>query len=195
MGTIVKNFEVNYAACMNTTPEHNKTGNTRKMGISMFMLAWAVLFIMGVVLFDDLLADQYNPNHSPASHTTQEGIKEVTLQSNRQHHYLASGLINDHKTVFLLDTGATDVVIPQSLAKTIGLKANGQQQAYTANGLVTVYRTTLNSLQLGNIRLQNISASINPAMDKETVLLGMSALKQIEFTQRGETLILRQYDD
>ena len=180
---------------MHTTPEDNETNTSRNMGLTMFILAWAVLFIMGIVFFDDLLADQHNPNHSPASRTTQEGIKEVILQSNRQHHYIANGLINGYKTVFLLDTGATDVVIPQSLAKKIGLKANGRQQAYTANGRVTVYKTKLNTLQLGDIELQNINASINPAMDKDTVLLGMSALKQIEFTQRGETLILRQYDD
>lgn len=165
------------------------------MGITMFFLAWAVLFIMGIVFFDDLLDDQHNPNSTPTSRTTPEGTKEVTLQSNRQHHYVANGLINGHKTVFLLDTGATDVVIPQSLAKRIGLKASGRQQAYTANGSVTVYRTTLASLQIGDIQLQNINASINPAMHKDVVLLGMSALKQIEFTQRGETLILRQYDD
>ena len=177
---------------MNTPPEDN---NPRKMGITMFIMAWAVLFIMGIVFFDDLLTEQRNPNQNPASRTTAEGAKEVTLQSNRQHHYIANGLINGHKTVFLLDTGATDVVIPQSLAREIGLKANGQQQAYTANGRVTVYNTQLSSLQLGDIELRDINASINPAMDKEVVLLGMSALKQIEFTQRGNTLILRQYDD
>ncbi|ARN73022.1 retropepsin-like aspartic protease family protein [Oceanicoccus sagamiensis] len=167
----------------------------RKMGITMFILAWAILFIMGIVFFDDLLATQINPNRKPDSRTTLEGTKEIVLQSNQQHHYVANGLINGHKTVFLLDTGATDVVIPQSLAQKIGLKASGQQQAYTANGRVTVYRTTLASLQIGDIKLQDINASINPAMDKQVVLLGMSALKRLEFTQRGETLILRQYDD
>ena len=180
---------------MNTAPEDKEASNPRKMGLTMFVLAWGVLFIMGIVFFDDLLADQRNPNRSPDSRTTSEGTKEVTLQSNRQHHYIANGLINGHKTVFLLDTGATDVVIPQSLANKIGLKALGKQQAYTANGRVTVYKTKLDTLQLGDIKLQGINASINPAMDKEVVLLGMSALKQIEFTQRGETLILRQYDD
>ncbi len=180
---------------MNTPPEQKEDNSPRKMGITMFILAWVVIFIMGTAFFDDLLVEQQNPNRNPDSRTTQQGTKEVTLQSNRQHHYVANGLINGYETVFLLDTGATDVVIPQTLAKKIGLKANGKQQAYTANGVVTVYNTRLKSLQLGDIELTNINASINPAMDKDVVLLGMSALKQIEFTQRGETLILRQYDD
>jgi len=30
-------------------------------------------------------------------------------------------------------------------------------------------------------------------MEGETILLGVSVLKQLEFTQRGDTLIIRQY--
>jgi aspartyl protease family protein len=45
---------------------------------------------------------------------------------------------------------------------------------------------------IGDIKLTNVSAHINPSMDFDEILLGMSALKQIEFTQRGDTLILRQ---
>ncbi|MBN0322036.1 TIGR02281 family clan AA aspartic protease, partial [Pseudomonas aeruginosa] len=33
---------------------------------------------------------------------------------------------------------------------------------------------------------------IAPGMDGDEVLLGMSALKQLEFTQRDGTLVLRQ---
>jgi aspartyl protease family protein len=38
-----------------------------------------------------------------------------------------------------------------------------------------------------------VRASINPAVDNIGILLGMSVLKQLEFTQRGDTLILRQH--
>ncbi|EGG98411.1 hypothetical protein imdm_38 [gamma proteobacterium IMCC2047] len=37
-----------------------------------------------------------------------------------------------------------------------------------------------------------MNASINPGMD-DFILLGMSALKQIELTQRGDTLTLRYF--
>jgi aspartyl protease family protein len=58
--------------------------------------------------------------------------------------------------------------------------------------LIQVYSTILNELQLGNIRLHDIKASITPSMGGEIILLGMSALKQIEFMQRGSNLTLRQ---
>ncbi len=50
----------------------------------------------------------------------------------------------------------------------------------------------LNSLRLGDIELRDVAALIAPAMDGDDVLLGMSALKQLEFSQKGGTLVLRQ---
>ena len=65
-------------------------------------------------------------------------------------------------------------------------------QAATANGVVTVFATQINELKLGNILLYDIDASVTPSMPGNTILLGMSALRQIEFTQRGSFLTLRQ---
>ena len=65
-------------------------------------------------------------------------------------------------------------------------------QLSTANGTVTGWRTRLTSLQLGDIQLYDVAAIIVPNMGDEQVLLGMSALKQLEFTQRDGTLVLRQ---
>ena len=158
----------------------------------MLVLAWAALFLLMALFFDDWLGEQQNPNQNPQSQQV-DGAQQVVLLPNRRHHYVVNGKINHHDVVFMLDTGATDVVIPQQLARSIGLQPGARQYASTANGTVTVYATRLESLEIDKIRLRDIRASINPAMDNDFVLLGMSALKQIEFTQRGETLILRQY--
>ena len=50
----------------------------------------------------------------------------------------------------------------------------------------------MQDLRLGDIRLIQVPAIIVPGMDGNEVLLGMSALKQLEFTQRDGTLVLRQ---
>ncbi len=163
----------------------------RRMGLTMLVIAWLIILAILISLFDDWLQREHNPNQSPQSQLI-DGRREVILQANRQHHYVVDGLINQHQVVLLLDTGATDVVIPAQLAQKIGLKQGPPQAVYTANGRITVYRTEIDSLQIGNITLRNIMASINPAMNDGVVLLGMSALRQIEFTQRGDTLILRQ---
>ena len=46
---------------------------------------------------------------------------------------------------------------------------------------------------MGDIALQDVPAAIAPGLADGQILLGMSFLKHIEFTQRGNTLILRQY--
>jgi 5-methyltetrahydropteroyltriglutamate--homocysteine methyltransferase len=57
---------------------------------------------------------------------------------------------------------------------------------------VTLAQLEWASLQLGDIRLQDVAAILAPNMPGNEVLLGMSALKQLEFTQKGGTLVLRQ---
>lgn len=157
----------------------------------MIVLAWGLLFVLLAMFFNDWLGEQQNPNQSPIS-INNAGTIEVTLLPNRQHHYVVNGSINAHPVVFLLDTGATDVVIPERLAQKIGLQRGMRQYATTANGTVAVYRTHLDTLKIGEILLRDIDASINPGMDKPVVLLGMSALRKVEFAQKGDTLILRQ---
>ena len=94
----------------------------------------------------------------------------------------------------MLDTGASDVAIPAKLADELGLKRGQPVQYQTANGIVTAYRTTLDSVSIGPMIVRNVSASINPGMQDMEILLGMSVLKHVEFTQRGDTLILRPYE-
>ena len=142
--------------------------------------------------FDSLLARQSNPNQRPESMQTASGIREVVLAQNRQGHYVANGLLNSVPVTFLLDTGATDVAIPAGIAQLARLPLGVKSSAATANGTVAVYATRVDKLELGNIVLHNINASITPTMDGDTILLGMSALRQIEFTQQGARLTLRQ---
>ena len=51
------------------------------------------------------------------------GKAQVTLQQNRQGHYVTNGAINGTQVTFLLDTGATQVSIPGHIAETLSLQA------------------------------------------------------------------------
>jgi len=116
----------------------------------------------------------------------------VILKRNRYGHYVTQGEINNHSVTFLLDTGASDISIPDKIARELNLNYGQEQRYQTANGIIIGNLTTLRSVSIGNIKLQNVRASINPKMDNDEILLGMSFLKYIEFTQHGDTLILRQ---
>jgi aspartyl protease family protein len=159
------------------------------------LLMLVVSFVMGMVLltmfFDNWLGQQDNPNQQPITRIDADGAYELQLQRNRQGHYVFNGLINDTRAVFLMDTGATDVVLSEQLAVRAGLVPGVAMQAMTANGPVTVYSTTIRELRLGDIVLENVRASINPAMSGDGALFGMSALRHIEFSQVGDALTLR----
>jgi len=165
----------------------------RKVGQGMLVAAFALGLLALTFFFDGVLQNQANPNQNPSSREINGGIKEVVLEQNRQGHYIAAGRVNNVPVTFLLDTGATDVAIPDAIASTANLQRGYSGRAVTANGTITVYATQVNELSIGNILLHDIDASITPSMGGDTILLGMSALRQIEFTQRGSTLTLRQY--
>ncbi len=164
----------------------------KKMGQGMLFVSLVLALSLMTWFFGRLEERQHNPNQIPVS-TKEAHWVEVVLERNKAGHYVTSGTINGQAVEFLLDTGATDVVVPIKLANDLGLQSGYKSQAMTANGLVVVYSTEINQLSIGQINLTNIRASINPAMHTSGILLGMSALKQIEFIQRGNQLTLRQY--
>jgi aspartyl protease family protein len=164
---------------------------TNKMAKTFVWIAWIIGLALLVFIFQDALDKQYNPNSQPEIRLSSDGKAEVILNQNRQGHYVAQGTIDGSSVTFLLDTGATQVSIPAHIAEGLGLFAQGSYRVQTANGSVTVYKTEIGQLSLGNIFLYNVAAHINPAMKSDEILLGMSALKRVDFQQTGKQLILR----
>ncbi|EIK54403.1 aspartyl protease [Stutzerimonas stutzeri TS44] len=163
----------------------------RRAGRVMLVLAWAAGLFLATRFFADWEGQRANPNREPLSRI-ENGQIEVQLAGNRSGHFVADGRINDVPVTFLLDTGATDVAVPVELAGRLRLERGAPLQLQTANGRTTGYRTRIERLQLGDIVLRDVRAVIAPGFDSEQILLGMSALKRLEFTQRAGTLVLRQ---
>lgn len=153
----------------------------------MLVLAWVLVFAGLYWFFSDWNERQFNPN---VDHAVVNGA-ELVLQRNRGGHYVAPGIINGEAVTFLLDTGATQVALPSSLAKKLALRRGPNVQIQTANGMVVGYQTRLVSVQLGPIEVRNVSALVTDGLGEDAVLLGMSFLKHVEFTQRGDRLILK----
>jgi aspartyl protease family protein len=85
-------------------------------------------------------------------------------------------LLNGTATApFLIDTGASDVLVPKSVADRLGLQTgpNTRTKRYaTANGVVTHPVVMLRSVALGGARVENVPASITS--DLQIGLLGLS---------------------
>ena len=168
------------------TEEHDNNSAAKWM----VALAWICGLGLLVFVFSDLLDKQVNPNSTPESQRIGSQT-EVRLKQNRQGHYVTTGFINGEEVIFLVDTGATDVAVPAHLASKLQLKAGREGLASTANGTVRISESTIDTLRVGDIVLRNVDANLNPGMKDDHILLGMSVLRQLEFTQRGDWLILR----
>ena len=178
---------------MSIDPDRFEENQSKSMGLWMVVAMWLIILWLLASFFADWFDKEHNPNQSFANSITSTGVKEVVLQRNRKGHYVTIGLINDRQVTFMLDTGATDISVPQHLADELNLKKGARIIYQTASGKSWGYSTVLDSVAIGDIELNNVRASINPNVNDLDILLGMTFLKHLEFTQRGDSLTLRQH--
>ena len=172
--------------------EQTQENQTRKLGKGMIIAAWVLIFAILIWFFGVLEKNKRNPNQNVSTQVLSTGEKEVVLQSSRYGHYIATGKINNKEVTFLVDTGASYVSVPEKIAKKVGLKKGAEMLVSTANGTVTVYATTLAEVSIGEITLHNIRADINPHMEGNEILLGMSFLRELSVIHQGNQLTIRQ---
>jgi aspartyl protease family protein len=122
---------------------------------------------------------------SPGGGTT------IVLSADSAGHFFGNATINGQSVRFIVDTGATDVSMSQSLAQRLGLDyRNGQRGiSNTANGQVRVYRVPLTSVRVGEVEVYNVAATIVP-VPMDYVLLGNSFLTRFQMKRENETLTL-----
>lgn len=178
---------------MSQSDDPNKSQpTTRKMGQGMYVAAWIFAIALLTTFFSGVEEKKYNPNQEPTARSV-NGATEVVLKQNRQGHYVTTGTINGKEVLFLLDTGATDVSVPEHIAKQVDMQKGRSIKMSTANGIVTAYQSWIAEVGIDNLIIKDVDANINPAVKDDFILLGMSALKKVEFTQHGDTLTLRSY--
>jgi aspartyl protease family protein len=115
----------------------------------------------------------------------------VRLTADARGHFGGDGTINGNRVRFLVDTGASQVALPASDARRLGIDYRKGEAglAKTASGTVQVYRVTLDSVKLGGIELAAVEGIvIEEGLD--IVLLGMSFLNRVEMQREGETMTL-----
>lgn len=105
----------------------------------------------------------------------------VTFPAGPDGHYRIQALVNGGRVTFMLDTGATDIVLAPNDARRIGIDPatlEYDQFAETANGTVRGAAIRLDSLSVGPIAMSQIPAAVNGA-DMSESLLGMEFLNRL----------------
>ncbi len=155
----------------------------RNTGVWMIVVGW--LLIGSLVWW--AIDGQTRPEASPIAGDR----PAVLIERERGGHYSARGEINGHPVLFMVDTGASNVSIPQRVARRIGLDSSRAQRSRTANGDVVTYAVRLDSVSIGGLEAHNVSGSILPNLDGEAVLLGMSYLSRFSVSMQGNEMLIQ----
>lgn len=124
-----------------------------------------------------------------------ESGRTVTLKRHPSGHYVHAGLINGHPVTFMIDTGATAVALPESLAASLGIRRGSSRTVHTAAGRTLGYHARLDQVEIGVLSLDDVEAIVLPGLEiDQHVLLGMSFLARFELLQRRDILVIRELE-
>lgn len=120
--------------------------------------------------------------------------KELVLTQSEDGHFYIIGEVNGTRVKFMIDTGASDVVLSPGDAKRLGIDVAGldfSQPYQTANGVGYGAPYRVGHMTLGDVELTDVPVSINQAPMGES-LLGMSVLRDTASMEiRDRKLFLR----
>ncbi len=166
------------------------TQNTQKLGKTLQQAAaWTLIFVGAIAvagLWQDIRRDL-----SPRQSVLSEGRIAVP-QSFDGHYYLTLEL-NGVPVEFVVDTGASEMVLTREDAQAAGIDTAGLDfigTALTANGQVRTAPVWLEEVRLGQMVDRDVRAVVNDG-DLFGSLLGMGYLRRFESIEiRNEELIL-----
>jgi aspartyl protease family protein len=152
--------------------------NRLKLGQTLQMAAiWGLIFvgaIAAVGIWSDI-QDELYPNQ-----TRFDASNEITVPRSRDGHYYLTLDLNGAPTDFIVDTGATDMVLTQADAAAAGLdpaQLTYFGRAMTANGEVRTAPVRLDSVVIGPHEDRDVAAVVNDGQMAQS-LLGMGYLQR-----------------
>ncbi|MDA8587128.1 TIGR02281 family clan AA aspartic protease [Rhodobacteraceae bacterium] len=148
------------------------------------LMAWGLIFlglIAGYGLWEDVRRDL-----APRQTVLQDG-SAVQVPRGPGGHYFLDVNVGGTTVKFIVDTGATDVVLTLDDARAVGIDTDNLPflgVANTANGPVKTAFSTVNFMSIGPVRYSRVRVAINGGEMRES-LLGMSFLSRFEKIEIG----------
>ncbi len=154
-------------------------------------ILWVFLFAGIIVLYG--LKDDLKQQILPQAYVQTNETGQIILKRAKDQHFYATLEINGQNVVFVIDTGATDMVLNQPDAERVGIDPDKLVfigTAQTANGRVNTARVKLDTVTFGDVTDERITAWVNDG-DMGGSLLGMSYLSRFSKLEiSGDKLLL-----
>ncbi|MGX9353875.1 retropepsin-like aspartic protease family protein [Roseobacteraceae bacterium S113] len=164
--------------------------NRESMGkILQQSLLWGLIFL-GVIAAYGLWDDIRGTVLPQQAVFEEEG--RIELPRMPDGHYYLTAEVNGAQTRFVVDTGATSVVLTQDAARAAGLDPSElafTSIARTANGSVRTAPVVLDSLNVGAVEARGVRAVVNEG-DMPESLLGMSYLQRFDRIEIADGLLI-----
>ncbi|GAA4224729.1 aspartyl protease family protein [Sagittula marina] len=156
------------------------------------LIAWALLFI-GAIAAAGLWQDVQGSLNERQALVTEDG--HVEIPRGYDGHYYVTLELNGQPVRFVVDTGASGIVLSREAAASAGLSAETLEFydiARTANGVVETAPVTLDTVGLGPFLDHRVRAYVNGA-EMSTSLLGMDYLDRFDRLEisRGRMILER----
>ena len=165
---------------------------TAVVGAFLVLLAGNQTF--GWLTGENLGAAGTGPVAAPERPPVAVSARNVVLVKAANGHFATPGSADGRTVDFLVDTGATVVVLTSETALRLGFHAKPSdytQTMTTANGSLGMAPMTIKELRLGQIAVNNVQAAVAPPGKLNVNLLGMSFLSRLrKFEFSGDQLIL-----
>jgi aspartyl protease family protein len=159
------------------------------------------LFLIAAALLSGATLLPAMPRHAsqgvlpavPPTSDPAEAWNSIALDRDGRGHFQVEAAVNGISVAFMIDTGASDVVLSPADAERLGLRPDRLRftgRASTANGEVALAPVQLREIRIGQLTRRDVDAVINRA-PMPFSLLGMSFLTSLEgWEARGGRLML-----
>ncbi|MGE0565083.1 MAG: TIGR02281 family clan AA aspartic protease [Pseudolabrys sp.] len=160
------------------------------------LLVFAALIFLGGGILARYTADEFMSRPPPAAQAkmvqppqpvgqqSASGYsRRVTLSGDRSGHFRTEAEVDGRRIDFVVDTGASVVVLRESDAFRVGIRPvprDYSARVSTANGEVKAARATLRRVEIGGITVYDVKAMVLPDEALSTNLLGVSFLSRLK---------------
>ena len=154
-----------------------------------FGLIWFIIFIFFIVVA--LVWENYRSEKSNLN-IFDKDLERLTLKTASDGHFYITLGINSKPINFLIDTGATAMILSKKDGEKLGFNVdelNFSELAQTANGEILISPVVFDKVSLGFKNFSNVKAFISQT-DMEKSLLGMSFLSRLKKLELGRNIMI-----